>query len=62
MSIVAKNSGLSAAKNAKADEFYTQLSDIEREVKHYWKHFKGKTVYRLFVVEGVAGVRAVLAG
>lgn len=45
MSIAAKNSSLSAAKNAKADEFYTQLPDIEREVKHYWKHFKGKTVY-----------------
>ena len=27
------------------DEFYTQLSDIERELKHYRKHFKGKVVY-----------------
>lgn len=42
---MAKNSSLAAAKNAKADEFYTQLSDIERELKHYRKHFKGKTVY-----------------
>ena len=27
------------------DEFYTQLSDIEKELKHYKKHFKGKVVY-----------------
>jgi hypothetical protein len=39
------NSSLSAAKIAKEDEFYTQLSDIERELKHYKKHFRGKVVY-----------------
>ena len=39
------NSNLHAAKAAKADEFYTQLPDIERELRHYKKHFKGKTVY-----------------
>lgn len=39
------NSNLSAAKTAKEDEFYTQLADIERELKHYKKHFKGKTVF-----------------
>lgn len=33
------------AKKAKLDEFYTQLPDIERELKHYRSHFKGKTVY-----------------
>ena len=38
------NRKLNAAKVAKKDEFYTQLSDIERELQHYWKHFKGKTV------------------
>ena len=32
------------AKTAKQDEFYTQLSDIENELKHYKEHFKGKTV------------------
>ena len=41
---MAKNSQLNSAKNAKKDEFYTQLSDIENELKHYKKHFKGKTV------------------
>ena len=41
---MAKNSNLSAAKNAKKDEFYTQLGDIERELSHYTKHFAGKTV------------------
>lgn len=32
------------AKKAKQDEFYTQLSDIEKELRHYRQHFKGKTV------------------
>ncbi|WP_407446787.1 adenine-specific methyltransferase EcoRI family protein [Fibrobacter sp.] len=39
-----RNSSLGKAKEAKNDEFYTQLSDIENELKHYKKHFKGKTV------------------
>ena len=38
------NKNLNAAKTAKKDEFYTQLSDIERELQHYWPHFQGKTV------------------
>lgn len=32
-----------AAKNKK-DEFYTQLIDIENELRHYKEHFRGKTV------------------
>jgi hypothetical protein len=36
---------LRSAKTAKEDEFYTQLTDIERELKHYKRHFKGKVVY-----------------
>lgn len=36
---------LGDAKVAKKDEFYTQLSDIEKELRHYRKHFKGKVVY-----------------
>ena len=39
------NRNLQNAKKAKKDEFYTQLSDIERELKHYKKHFRGKVVY-----------------
>ncbi len=39
------NRSLVEARLAKKDEFYTQLSDIERELKHYKKHFKGKLVY-----------------
>lgn len=39
------NSKLHKAKAAKNDEFYTQLSDIEKEIIHYKEHFKGKTVY-----------------
>lgn len=41
---MADNKVLSNAKIAKADEFYTQLVDIELEMKHYKGHFKGKTV------------------
>ena len=39
------NSGLKAAVKAKKDEFYTQLTDIEKEMRYYRKHFKGKTVF-----------------
>ena len=38
------NKNLNAAKEAKKDEFYTQLSDINNELRHYQKHFRGKTV------------------
>ena len=41
---VSKNTSLNRANVAKKDEFYTQLSDIENELKHYHKHFEGKTV------------------
>jgi hypothetical protein len=41
----AKKVSLGAAKTAKDDEFYTQLSDIERELKHYRAHFRDKVVY-----------------
>jgi hypothetical protein len=36
---------LTKAKKQKEDEFYTQLPDIEREIKHYKKHFKNKIVF-----------------
>ena len=38
------NKQLTGAKKAKKDEFYTQLADIETELKHYREHFMGKTV------------------
>lgn len=38
------NNILHAAKAAKKDEFYTQLCDIENELKHYREHFVGKVV------------------
>ena len=38
-------SNLNNAKKAKNDEFYTQLSDIEKEMRHYKDFFKGKVVY-----------------
>lgn len=42
--MMAKSANLGAAKNAKQDEFYTQLSDIEKEMRHYRRHFKDKTI------------------
>jgi len=36
---------LTEAKANKKDEFYTQLIDIERELRHYEAHFSGKVVY-----------------
>lgn len=42
---MAKNKNLKKAKKAKNDEFYTQLTDIEKELRHYKKHFKGKIVF-----------------
>lgn len=39
------NNNLHSAKNAKKDEFYTQLVDIENELKHYRHHFEGITVF-----------------
>lgn len=40
-----ENSGLHSAKRNKKDEFYTQIVDIERELRHYRNQFKGKVVY-----------------
>ena len=42
---MAGNSNLNSAKTARKDEFYTQLTDIEKELRHYKKHFQGKTVF-----------------
>ena len=39
------NETLNAAGKAKNDEFYTQLSDIEKECSHYKGHFRGKTIF-----------------
>lgn len=42
---VGKNANLQQAKRSKYDEFYTQLADIENELRHYAEHFAGKVVY-----------------
>ena len=36
---------LAKAKDAKKDEFYTQLSDIEKELFHYREYFRDKVVF-----------------
>ena len=33
------------AKNNKNDEFYTQLTDIEKELKNYKEYFKDKVIF-----------------
>lgn len=40
-----KNSNLSNAKKNKNDEFYTSLTDIEKEVYYYWEQLRGKVIY-----------------
>lgn len=41
----AQNENLHKANSAKKDEFYTQLTDIERELRNYKEHFKDKVVF-----------------
>ena len=38
------NANLHKAKDAKNDEFYTQLTDVSKELMHYKQNFKDKTV------------------
>ena len=45
MTDMAKNTNFNKASKAKNDEFYTQLSDIDRELRHYKKYFKDKVIY-----------------
>lgn len=42
---MAKNASLNKANRARQDEFYTQIADIERELRHYTEHFRGKTIF-----------------
>ncbi len=43
--MAAANRNLGDARKAKEDEFYTQLGDIEKELRHYKHHFRDKVVY-----------------
>jgi len=45
MARVVTNKLLHKAKKAKSDEFYTQFSDIEKELQYYKYHFKNKVIY-----------------
>ena len=49
---MAGNKNLYNANRAKQDEFYTQLVDIEKELRHYKKHFKDK-VYPVMIPRNV---------
>ena len=46
---MAKNADLGAARTAKKDEFYTQLTDIEKEMRYYRKHFQGTRLRATFL-------------
>lgn len=39
------NENLHKAKEAKNDEFYTQLNDVAEELRHYKEHFKDKVIF-----------------
>jgi hypothetical protein len=39
------NESLDNAKKNKADEFYTQLYDIEAELRYYKNHIKNKIIF-----------------
>ena len=39
------NQSLHRANIAKNDEFYTQLTDIEKELRHYKEHLKNKVIF-----------------
>lgn len=45
MEMVISNKDLKNAKRNKKDEFYTQLTDIEKELGHYKEHFKDKIIF-----------------
>ena len=42
---MAGNSNLHMSRAGKTDEFYTQLSTIDDELRHYRKYFKGKVIF-----------------
>lgn len=42
---MAANTNLHKAKQAKNDEFYTRLADVENELRHYKEHFRDKIVF-----------------
>lgn len=42
---MANNKDLQSAAKARKDEFYTQLTDIEKELRHYRRHFADKIVF-----------------
>ena len=42
---MAKNTSLNKAGKNRKDEFYTQLSDIEAELRHYRDHFRDKVIF-----------------
>ena len=42
---MAHNANFNRASKAKEDEFYTKLTDIEKELRHYRDYFSGKTIF-----------------
>lgn len=57
---MAGNRNLNSAKTARKDEFYTQLTDIEKEMRYYRKHFKGKTSCAIVMIHSRATSSSIL--
>ena len=45
------NSSLRAAKDAKNDEFYTRIEDINEEMNHYEDKFRDKVVFAIATIQ-----------
>ena len=45
------NRNLHTAKTNKNDEFYTQLTDVAKELMHYKSHFKNKVVFVTVMIQ-----------
>lgn len=52
---MAGNRSLAKAKDARQDEFYTRLTDIEKELRHYRRHLY-VIMEQLFVLMGRSGL------
>lgn len=52
---MSKGDNLRSAQKNKEDEFYTQASDIENELKHYKSHFRGQIVFCCGIIQNPKG-------
>lgn len=53
------NTSMNAAARAKNDEFYTLLTDIEKEMRHYREHFEYEEMHADHIVPWSKGGKTV---